>query len=144
MADAADTFNDVLRAIRKITQAMEVHSKHLERTIGVTGPQLLLLKEIQLNDSIITSKLAENICMSQSTATTILDKLVEKELVVRSRNNFDKREWHLGLSPKGHGLVAKLPPFLPQKFIMVFSTLPTWRQTQILATLQHVVNMLVD
>ncbi len=144
MVERDDTFNDVLKAIRRITQAMELHSKRLGRTTGVTGPQLLLLREIQFNDNIITSRLADSICMSQSTATTILDKLVEKDLVVRRRNSFDKREWHLELSTKGLALLDKLPFFLPEKFISVFSGMPIWRQTQILATLQHIADMLVE
>lgn len=144
MVERTVKFNDVLKAIRRITQAMDLYSKRLERTTGITGPQLLLLKEIQFNNNIIASKLAENIHMSQSTVTTILDKLAEKDLVVRRRNNLDKREWHLELSTKGHTLIEKLPFFLPEKFVTVFSSLPVWKQTQILATLQHVVDMLID
>ncbi|HBH89889.1 MAG TPA: transcriptional regulator, partial [Hyphomonadaceae bacterium] len=40
--------NDVLIALRQITRAIDLHSKKMVREIGLTSPQLLVMKEIEL------------------------------------------------------------------------------------------------
>lgn len=143
MTARTDACYEVLTTIRKIIRAIDIHSKRLRLEAGVTGPQLIVLKEIQYNNgSITTTNLAENVSLSQSTVTNIIDRLVEKNYVVRKRDSSDKRMWFLELTSDGKTVVDNSPSLLQQEFIDNFTILPEWQQTQIIATLQHLASMM--
>ena len=82
---------DVLIALRQITRAIDVHSKKMVREIGLTSPQLLVLKEIEQNPTIKASTIAKEVHLSQATVTTIIDRLQKAGLIVRARSDSDKR-----------------------------------------------------
>ena len=44
--------DDVLIAIRRIIQSVDLHSKHLVKQFGLTGPQLIVLREISQSGEI--------------------------------------------------------------------------------------------
>jgi len=138
----ASICEEVLKSIRSIIRAIDLQSKRLHLRFGLTGPQLVALKEINLQGVTTTSALASYISLSQSTATIIIDRLVENELVVRTRDTEDKRKWFISLTSHGKTTLKDAPPLLHSEFIEQFCLLPDWDQTQILATLQRVVAML--
>ncbi len=137
-----DVCHEVLTSIRKIIRAVDIHSKRLRMEVGVTAPQLIVLKEIHNNKRITTTALAEHISLSQSTVTNILDRLVDKNLVVRIRDSVDKRMWFLELTESGVAVVGNSPSLLQKDFIVNFSNLPEWQQTQMLSTLQRIAAMM--
>jgi len=142
MPGVSYNFSEILKAIRVIIRAIDVHSKNLGATAGITVPQLIMLKEIQQYDTITTTKLSDKVSLSQSTVTIIIDKLVAKNLVNRIRDHNDKRQWHLELSAEGRRISSELHSVLPEGFMEVFPDLPSWQQSQILGTLQHVAEMM--
>lgn len=131
----------VLKAIRSIIRSVELQSKMLDQKYGLTGPQLFILKELEHNAIVTTSELANNVSISQSTATIIIDRLVEKQLVERTRDTVDKRKWFISLTIKGQQLLKNTPPLLHSNFVEQFEMLPEWRQNQTLSVMQHVVAM---
>lgn len=139
-----ETCDEILIAIRKIIRSVDIHSKWLRQQAGVTSPQLIILKEIKHNKSISTTVLASKISLSQSTVTNILDRLVERNLVVRTRDTSDKRVWFLALTSDGQAIVDNSPSLLQKKFIDKFSSLPEWQQTQMVSNLQLIVSMMYD
>jgi len=142
MPQKGSTCEGVLKAIRSIIRAADLQSKMLDLSCGLTGPQLIVLKELEANGVTTTSKLAKNISISQSTATIILDRLVSKQLVDRTRDTEDKRKWFISLTTEGRQILKDAPPLLQIEFIQQFEKLPDWEQTQTLSTLQRVVAML--
>ena len=133
---------EVLKSIRSIIRAVDLQSKMLDLSFGLTGPQLIVMRELKHNGVTTTSKLARNVSISQSTATVILDRLVEKQLVERTRDTADKRKWFISLTTRGKNTLTKAPPPLQSEFIEQFTKLPDWEQTQTLSTLQRLVEML--
>lgn len=144
MLNGSEVSNEIVGTIRKIIHAVDVHSKKLNSTTGITSPQLVILNEIKRNTQITTTKLAENISLSQSTATSIIDRLVEKVLVIRTRDEIDKRKWFLKLSETGNAIVDNSPLLIAQSFLDKFSSLPEWQQSQMLSSLQRIAEMLRD
>lgn len=141
MLRRGSTCENVLKSIRSIIRAVDLQSKMLDQHCGLTGPQLIILKELEHEKPLTTSTLANNISISQSTATIILDRLVKKQLVERTRDTVDKRKWFISLTPQGRETLVSAPPLLHSRFIEQFEELPDWEQSQILATLQRVVAM---
>lgn len=58
---------EVLISLRKIIRAIDLHSKKLAKEFGLTGPQLLILMEINKYEGITLSKIAKNVNLSNAT-----------------------------------------------------------------------------
>ena len=78
MARKRDISEEVLVTIRQIVRAIDLHSKKLAKTYGLTGPQLIVLQEIADRDVLTTGDLAKNISLSHATVTSIVDRLVAR------------------------------------------------------------------
>ncbi len=134
--------DEVLIALRQIIRAIDLHSKKLNKEAGLTGPQLLLMREIRDAGEVTIRQLANNTNMSQATATTILDRLEKRGLVQRVRSTLDKRKVHAYLTDTGKETLDKAPQPLQEGFIGQFNDLEEWEQSLLLSSLQRVSSMM--
>lgn len=141
-AKSLATKEDVLIAIRRIIRATDIHSRKLTKTVGLTAPQLLVLRAIRDLGAVAISRLSTEVSLSQATVTTILDRLEARGLVARRRSEHDKRVVHALLTPAGEAVLAKAPTPLQDSFSVRFEQLPDWEQSQILSALQRVAAMM--
>jgi DNA-binding MarR family transcriptional regulator len=132
---------ELLVLLRKITQAVDLHSKYLNKNFGLTGPQLILLQELS-NGEMTVSELARRISLSQGTVTDIIHRLEKKELIIRRRGNRDKRRVLITLSEKCKDLLALAPPPLQETFTRDFSQIEEWEQLMILSSMNRIVQMM--
>ncbi|KLV04660.1 MarR family transcriptional regulator [Photobacterium aquae] len=137
-----DTHEEVLVAIRQIIRAIDLHSKKLNKELGLTGPQLIMLRAIRDSGEVTIKQLSATTNISQATATSVIDRLVARQLVERVRSTKDRRIVHAVLTEKGKQTVETAPLPLQATFIESFSSLNEWEQTQILATVQRVSMMM--
>lgn len=136
------TADDVLTALRRVIRATDLHSRHLERTVGLTAPQLLLLQILRQKGAVTIGVLARDMSLSQATVTTVVDRLEERGLVARTRGDTDKRKVFATLTEAGEKLLVNAPTLLQQQFIRQFQDLQSWEQAMILASLQRVAQMM--
>ncbi len=134
--------DDVLVALRRIIRATDQNSKRLSRTTGLTIPQVVLMRAIAVHPGVTLGFLTGKISLSSATVTTILDRLVERELVVRSRGSKDKRVVNVALTAAGQRLLNEAPPPLQAGFQDRFGQLPPERRDQIVDALQAVATMM--
>ena len=132
---------ELLILLRKITQAVDLHSKYLNKNFGLTGPQLILLQEL-LNGEMTVSELARRISLSQGTVTDIIHRLEKKDLIIRRRSKRDKRRVLLTLSEKCQDLLALAPPPLQETFTKYFSRIEEWEQLMILSSMNRIAKMM--
>jgi len=132
----------VLAAIRRIVHAVDSHSKELERALGITLPQLVVLRAIRMLGEVTTGKLSAAASLSPATVTTILDKLEARGLVVRYRNAEDRRVVHSKLTERGAQMLDGAPPFLHERFVSGFAKVNAERQTALVAALEEVADMM--
>lgn len=121
---------------------MDLRSRQLEKTVGLTVPQLIVLKELLDHDGSTAGFIAKKANLSQATVTPILDRLEQRGAIVRQRATEDRRKVHINLTPVGKDLVEKSPAILQEDFLEAFDTLQNWEQTQILATVQRIAAMM--
>jgi len=134
-----DLSDEVLRNLRKIIRAIDLHSKKMVSNYCVTGSQALLLRELlESSEPIPVSVLSQRVSLSHATVTGILHRLHDKGLVTRVRDREDRRRIMVGLSEKGQSLIEGVPSLLQERFLLRFSNLQEWQRTQILSTLQQV------
>ncbi|MGF1757009.1 MarR family transcriptional regulator [Photobacterium sagamiensis] len=137
-----DKHEEVLIALRQIIRAIDLHSRKLNKDAGLTGPQLVLMRAIRGSGEVTIRQLSNNTNMSQATATTILDRLEKRELVVRERSKLDKRKVHAHLTEKGKALLEKAPLPLQDNFVSEYQQLEDWEQSLLLSSVQRISSMM--
>jgi DNA-binding MarR family transcriptional regulator len=134
--------DQMLIALRQITQAIDLRSRYLAKHHGLTGPQLVILKEVNREGEQTVGDLARAISLSQSTVTGILDRLESRGLVVRHRADADKRRVIVDVTEECRRFLETAPPALQEEFLKGFEALPRWEQLMILAALQRLVSLM--
>ncbi|MCP3922595.1 MAG: MarR family transcriptional regulator [Desulfobacterales bacterium] len=134
--------SEVLILLRKINQAIDLHSKDLNKKYGLTGPQLIILQEISHNSGLTITGLAKRISLSQGTVTDIVYRLEKKGFLKRVKSTTDKRKTELYVTTECEKVLDKAPPPLQETFIDHFTDLKDWEQFMILSSLQRIVDMM--
>jgi DNA-binding MarR family transcriptional regulator len=132
----------VLASLRRIIRAIDLHSRDLVQKYGLTGPQLVVLKELMESSPQTVSRLASAVSLSQATVTGILDRLERKRMVERVRDSSDKRRVIVSPTATAEVALAGAPPLLQEHFTRAFDRLPEWERTQILSSLQRIVALM--
>lgn len=134
--------NDVLVSLRKIIQAIDMHSHTLSKQYGLTGPQLVILQELSRAQGYSVTELSRAISLSQGTVTMIISRLEKKGLVIKKKSLSDKRRTEIDITEKCHQLLKKAPTPLQETFMNEFSELEEWEQLMILSSLKRIVEMM--
>lgn len=132
----------VLVALRRIMRAIDMHSRQLVQQLGVTGPQLMVLRELARNGAVPVGSLAKAVSLSHATVTGIVTRLEKRELVQRREDDEDRRRVLVGVTSAGEALLATAPPPIQESFITEFERLEDWESNLILSSLQRVVAMM--
>lgn len=134
--------DDILRSLRRITRAIDLHSKALMGTFGLTGPQLVCLRAIGRSERLTPSELARSISLSQGTITGIVGRLAARQLVRRERTHKDRRSVYVRITQAGRDLIAAAPSPLQERFSVRLASLPTTDQETVRSVLARVVAMM--
>lgn len=132
----------VLKSIRQVIRATDLHSRHVTKLAGLTSSQLILLKVVRDQNLSTISKLAHSISLSQATLTSILDRLEAAGYVQRERSTQDKRKVQVRITEAGREVLKMAPEPLQDAFIRQFSALKDWERSMIQASLQRVAEMM--
>lgn len=138
----ADLLDDVLISLRRILRATSIHSRKLGRSVGITAPQLMVLRAVNANNGLTATEVANAVSLSQATITTIVSKLEERELVQRERSSVDKRRVHVSLTDAGSEVLIEAPKPLQESFSRRFEALPRWEQYQLVYSLERIALMM--
>lgn len=79
-------------------------TKQAAREVGLTGPQLTVIKLLDTFGDLSLSSLSERIRAQNSTVTGIIDRMEREGLVLRERSTSDRRVVYIRLTPKGRQL----------------------------------------
>ena len=142
MNSQEELVNQVLVTIRRIIRAIDLHSRKLIKLHGLTVPQIIVLKEIERNFSPTVGEIAKSVSLSQATITNILMRLENRGYVTRTQHDDDKRRVIVKITVKGRKTLSKAPSLLHDKFISSFQDLKGWEKLSIVASLQHVADMM--
>jgi len=132
----------ILQSLRRIIRAVEIHSRKLAQSYRITGPQLGCLLAIRETGPATTTSLAHQVYLSPSTVVGIVDRLEEKELVIRQRSRSDRRQVRIGITEKGEKLAASAPSLLQDTLADALKKLPEQEQISITSSLEKVVDLM--
>lgn len=109
MTRSTERVAGIIDDIRRVFQVVYEHSKVVERETGLTGSQMWAIKVIGEASSIKPSELARRMYLHPATVVGLIDRLVKKGLVSRSRSEEDRRIVEICLTESGKGLLAQSP-----------------------------------
>lgn len=134
--------DEILRAIRRIIRAVDLHSRVLAQTHGLTGPQALILKELSRLEATSVGQLAQQVSLSPATVTDVLARLERRGLVRRTRSDADRRKVHVSATDAAFQLLQTGPSLLQERFLAQLDELEEWERTLMLSTLQRLATMM--
>jgi len=133
---------DLLVALRRITRAIDLHSKQLARETGLTAPQLLVLQSVARTGRAKPSDVAREIHLSGATVTSIVDRLVSRGLARRERSAADRRSVEIVLTEAGQQSISDAPELLQAGFLATFDNLRDWEQSLLVSSVQRIAGMM--
>ena len=142
MTDNLSLEEQILVALRRITRAIDVQSRTLLHDHGLTAAQLATLQMIARLEPITAGAVARGVLLGQPTITGILNRLEKRGLIRRVRGDLDRRRVNVSLTDEGRRVLTDAPPLLQDQFRQTLVKLRQWEQTQILATLQRIADMM--
>ena len=132
----------ILQSLRRITRALELHSRDLVASYNVTGPQLVCLLAISEKGPLTPTAIAYEVHLSSSTVVGILDRLEEKGLVHRERDRVDRRQVNVAATEKGLALAAQAPSPLQETLATALNRLPELERIAIALSLERVAGLM--
>ncbi|MCC5999237.1 MAG: MarR family transcriptional regulator [Pararhodobacter sp.] len=125
----------LLKQIRRLVRALDVHSRRIDRQVGLTLPQLMVLAALGRLGEVTSRALAAEADLSPPTVVGILDKLEAKGLVQRYRSVRDRRIVHARVTPAGQAALARAPDPLGKRLGEGFRALPPLKRQQVVGAL---------
>src|SRR5690554_1846582 len=105
----------ILRALRRITRSVALHSRQLSAGSNITAPQLICLRAVIDNGPMTATSISREIHVSASTVVGILDRLEDKGLIRRERGRQDRRIVFVTATDAGRQLAQQTPSPLQKK-----------------------------
>ncbi len=98
-----DPILDFMRLLWSVEHGLQSTSKRMEATLGITGPQRLVLRIVTERPGLSAGEVARIVHLHPSTITGILQRLVRKGLLQCERDRRDTRRVRLLPSGRGEG-----------------------------------------
>ena len=90
-----------MQGLWALVHALEVRSKRMSRTLGVTGPQRLVLRVIGQRPDATAGEIARMLDLHASTLTGVLARLEERGMLARHVDPGDRRRARFTLTAAG-------------------------------------------
>jgi DNA-binding MarR family transcriptional regulator len=98
-----------LQAFRMIFGSTRIHDADVRRISGISGSQLWALSEIARSEGMSVNGLSDRMALHQTTASNLVNALVERKLIRRMRDGADHRVVHLHVTVEGKRMLLQTP-----------------------------------
>ncbi len=132
----------ILRAMRKMIRAVDIHSRKLNSEFKLTAPQMICLYSLLQDGPMTLSALAKSVSLGASTTNGIVDRLETKGLLTRQRDHVDRRKVYLHITETGKQITHQAPALLQDQLSDALRSLPELEQAAIALSLERVVELM--
>ena len=125
--------------IRFLRFSLQSHKKlesDLEKA-GLTPPQFYVLATIGYAGGLPFGEIGAKMMVTVSNLTGIVDRLEEKKLVVRKRDDHDRRVVHVVLTDKGTKLYKSTIPIFEKSIAQIFARIEAPQQKELSTLLRR-------
>jgi DNA-binding MarR family transcriptional regulator len=133
--DRSQDMRDLLKGVRRVARAFDIQSRRMDRAVGLTLPQFIVLGCVADLGEVTSRQLAAEAGLSAPTVVGVLDKLEAKGMIERYRSTRDRRIVHTRLTAQGADALAAAPEPLGAAFGDAFEGLAPPARSAILAAL---------
>jgi DNA-binding MarR family transcriptional regulator len=106
-----------LNALRRLVRALRVSTVAVQRTSGISGAQLFVLRALVEHPGQSMRDLVVRTLTSQSTVSEVVARLIARGLVTRRAAPHDGRRAVLNPTPAGRALMRAAPPTVQAELI---------------------------
>ena len=114
-----EAYSIIEKQLRFVASVVKETGRQLLKDVGITPPQFVALQWISEEEGITIGELSSRVYMAFSTTTDMIDRLEERELVKRVKDENDKRLVRIHLQPLGlkliEDVIRKRQAFLAEK-----------------------------
>lgn len=135
-------YDGLIHALRRVMRALDKSSRRLLLDHGLTGPQRAVLRVLATQPGASSTTLARAAGVGQATLTDMLDRLVARGLVVRTRSAADRRRVELALTEAAERLLVSSPVPLPPDFVERYAALPAAERERLVASIETIASLM--
>jgi DNA-binding MarR family transcriptional regulator len=117
--------------LRRLVRVLRASHTELERKTGITAAQLFVLKHIAEHPGGSLGDVAERTLTTQSTASEVVARLVDRGLVSRAVATDDRRRVALSATMLGRQILDASAPPVQERLIAALTRLPLAQQDAI-------------
>jgi DNA-binding MarR family transcriptional regulator len=139
-----DPILDFMRLLWSVEHGLQSTSKRMEATLGITGPQRLVLRIVTEYPGLSAGELARIVHLHPSTITGILQRLLRKGLLRRERDRRDSRRIRLHARVAARGFVSASTVTVESAVTRALEDIPTHRVGHAREVLSAIADALTD
>lgn len=106
--DVRDQYSPIIADFRAAMTMLKCASSQRALRVGISMAQLHILFTLQRNGDMTMSRLAEDLDVSLSSATGLIDRIEERGFVERTRVPEDRRMVVIRVTPAGHRMLGEV------------------------------------
>jgi len=142
LTESRDPVLDFMRLLWDIEHGLQSTSKRMRATLGVTGPQRLVLRVVSRFPGMSAAEAAHVVRLHPSTLTGVIQRLVDKGLLVRDRDPRDTRRMRLRVVPRAGRYTRHSAGTVEAAIKAALESMPATHVTHARAVLTAVANAL--
>jgi len=96
------TLNESIEVAKLFQEVMQLFKHNMGKVLcetGISAPQGMVLRILSEKKKLKITELSNELCLSNSTVSGIIDRLEKQEMVIRERSIDDKRVVYVSISP---------------------------------------------
>jgi DNA-binding MarR family transcriptional regulator len=130
----------VLNSIRRLVRSLRLFDRQAQAKHGLSAAQMFVLHELDAAEVLSLNELAERTATDQSSASVVVQRLVDAGLVTRAARKDDRRHVELRLTAKGRTISRRSPPPAQQKILDAIAAMPARQRKTFAAMLEAFVD----
>jgi DNA-binding MarR family transcriptional regulator len=108
---------EVLNGFRRILRALRITAGETQASVGLSAAQLFVLGQLAHADVLSINELAMRTLTDRSSVAAVVERLVERGLIARSRAADDRRRAAIHITPAGRRLLRSAPAAPTERLI---------------------------
>ncbi|NLJ98354.1 MAG: MarR family transcriptional regulator [Tissierellia bacterium] len=106
--DSRDNIANIEKHLRRIDYIIRIEGRMILNDFNITIPQFTALQMLIHNGELTIGELSKKMSLACSTITDLIDRMENNKLVVRKKDQNDKRIVRIEVLPIGHEIVEKV------------------------------------
>lgn len=121
----------ILDDLRRVVAALRQASRAAEMRVGLSAAQLFVLRTLADVDTLSLNEIAARTHTHQSTVSEVVQRLLKRRLLKRTRAKSDGRRLALSVTPAGRKLLERAPGAAQERLIAALARLPAAKRRQL-------------